>query len=108
MAVHFEAQEQEEVIQLRSRELQLESVEKLEEIVPVVENINTINFSEIESNTNDIKNMVENNLENQPDISELFNVISDLSKNISTLKGQVTKVSNKITELSDSVDKIKE
>lgn len=108
MGVHFEAQEEQEVIQIRSRELQLESVEKMEEMAPVVENINNIDFNQIESNTNEIRNMVTNNLEKQPDISELCNMIEDLSKNISTMKGQITKVSNKITELSNSVDEIKE
>lgn len=108
MAVHFEAQEEEEVVQIRSRELQLESIEKMEKMVPVVENIDSINFDKIESNTNEIKNMVTNNLEQQPDISELYNLIEDLSKNLSTIKGQITKVSNKITELSNSIDENKE
>lgn len=108
MAVHFEAQEEEEVVQIRSRELQLESIEKMEKMVPVVENIDSINFDKIESNTNEIKNMVTNNLEQQPDISELYNMIEDLSKNLSTIKGQITKVSNKITELSNSIDENKE
>ena len=108
MAVHFEAQEEEEVVQIRSRELQLESIEKMEKMVPVVENIDSININKIESNTNEIKNMVTNNLEQQPDISELYNMIEDLSKNLSTIKGQITKVSNKITELSNSIDENKE
>ena len=108
MAVHFEAQEEEEVVQIRSRELQLESIEKMEKMVPVVENIDSINFDKIESNANEIKNMVTNNLEQQPDISELYNMIEDLSKNLSTIKGQITKVSNKITELSNSIDENKE
>ena len=58
MAVHFEAQEEEEVVQIRSRELQLESIEKMEKMVPVVENIDSINFDKIESNTNEIKNVI--------------------------------------------------
>ena len=80
----------------------------MEKMVPVVENIDSINFDKIESNTNEIKNMVTNNLEQQPDISELYNMIEDLSKNLSTIKGQITKVSNKITELSNSIDENKE
>ena len=72
------------------------------------ENINNIDFNQIESNTNEIRNMVTNNLEQQPDISELYNMIEDLSKNLSTIKGQITKVSNKITELSNSIDENKE
>lgn len=107
MAIHIEAQEEQEVMQIRSRELQLESIQKMEEMVPIVDNINNIDFNQIESNTNEIKDMVTNNLESQPDISELLDTIKELSKNISTMKGQITKVSNKITELSNSVDEIK-
>ena len=107
MAIHIEAQEEQEVMQIRSRELQLESIQKMEEMVPIVDNINNIDFNQMESNTNEIKDMVTNNLESQPDISELLMTIKELSKNISTMKGQITKVSNKITELSNSVDEIK-
>lgn len=109
MAIHFEAQEEQEVMQIRSRELQLDSVKKMEEeIVPVVENINDVNFNKIESDTNEIKDMVINNLDDQPDISELLETMKEVSKGISVMKGQITKVSNKVTELSNSVEELKE
>lgn len=108
MAVHIEAQEKDEVMQVRSRELQLESIEKMEEMIPVVETINDVNFGQIETDTNEIKDMIVNNLDDQPDISELYDLMKDLSKGISTMKGQITKVSNKVTELSNSVQELKE
>lgn len=108
MAIHIEPQEEQEVMQIRSRELQLDSIQKMEEMVPVVENINNINFDKIESDTNEIKDIVVNNLDDQPDISELLDMMKEVSKSISTMKGQITKVSNKVTELSNSVEDLKE
>lgn len=108
MAVHIEAQEKQEVMQVRSRELQLDSIQKMEEMVPTVENINNVDFDKIESDTNEIKDMIINNLDEQPDISELYELMKDFSKNLSTIKGQITKVSNKVTELSNSVEELKE
>lgn len=103
MAIHLETQNEQEVIQVRSREMQLESVQKLNDLIPVVNDMNEINLQQIESDTSQIKEIVNKNLENQPDISELYDLISDLNKNLSNIKGQITKLSNKVTNLSNDI-----
>jgi len=107
MGVELEVQSEQEVMQVRSRELQQESVEKLNEIVPVVEDINNINFNQIENNTSEIKEIVSQNLVEQPDISELYEMMKDLTKGISSMKGQITKLSNKVTDLSNIASDLK-
>lgn len=105
----LEVQDKQEVMQVRSRELQLESVQKMnEEIIPVVENINNIDFEKIESDSAEIRDIVSQNLQEQPDLSELLEALNNVSKSISNMKGQITKVSNKITELSNTIDNLKE
>lgn len=103
MAIHLETQNEQEVIQVRSREMQLESVQKLNDLIPVVNDMNEINLQQIESDTSQIKEIVNKNLEDQPDISELYDLISDLNKNLSNIKGQITKLSNKVTNLSNDI-----
>lgn len=103
MAIHLETQNEQEVIQVRSREMQLESVQKLNDLIPVVNDMNEINLQQIELDTSQIKEIVNKNLEDQPDISELYDLISDLNKNLSNIKGQITKLSNKVTNLSNDI-----
>lgn len=103
LAIHLETQNEQEVIQVRSREMQLESVQKLNDLIPVVNDMNEINLQQIESDTSQIKEIVNKNLEDQPDISELYDLISDLNKNLSNIKGQITKLSNKVTNLSNDI-----
>lgn len=67
MGIHLEVQDEQEVIQLRSRELQLENTEKLENIMPIVETINEVDLNKIETSTSEIKNIVSSNLEDQPE-----------------------------------------
>lgn len=100
MGIHFEVQDEQEVMQLRSRELQLESVEKLENIIPVVETINNVDLNQIETSTTEIKQMVSNNLDKQPDLNELLIEIQKANKNIGYLKGQITKLSKEVKKLS--------
>lgn len=100
MGAHIEVQDEQEVIQLRSRELQLENTEKLENIIPIVETINNVDLSQIETSTSEIKEMVSTNLEDQPNIEILLEEIKKTNKNISVMKGQITKLSKEIKELS--------
>lgn len=108
MGIELEVQSKEEVMQIRSRELQQESVEKLNEIAPIVDDISNINFNQIESDTSEIKEIVSENLVEQPDLSELLEAMQDLTKSISTMKGQITKVSNKVTDLANTVSNLKD
>lgn len=100
MGAHLEVQDEQEVMQLRSRELQLENTEKLENIIPIVETINNVDLNQIETSTSEIKEMVSTNLEDQPNIEILLDEIKKANKNISIMKGQITKLSKEIKELS--------
>ena len=106
MGVHIEVQNKDEVMQIKSRELQLESVKKLNDITPVVESINDVDLVQIESSTSEIKDIVVNNLEDQPDLQDITNDISKMNKSISSLKGQITKLSKSIGDLSQNIEKM--
>ena len=80
MGIHLEVQNEQEVIQLRSRELQLENTEKLENIMPIVETINEVDLNKIETSTSEIKNIVSSNLEDQPDLQDILKEIQKINK----------------------------
>lgn len=103
MGIHLEVQNEQEVIQLRSRELQLENTEKLENIMPIVETINEVDLNKIETSTSEIKNIVSNNLEDQPDLQDILKEIQKINKNIGTVKSQVTKLSKEVKEIAKQV-----
>lgn len=103
MGIHLEVQNEQEVIQLRSRELQLENTEKLENIMPIVETINEVDLNKIEASTSEIKNIVSSNLEDQPDLQDILKEIQKINKNIGTVKSQVTKLSKEVKEIAKQV-----
>lgn len=103
MAVHLEVQDEQEVMQLRSRELQIENTNKLESIIPIVETINDVDLNKIETSTSEIKNIVSNNLEDQPDLQDILAEIQKINKNIGTVKSQITKLSKEVKEISKKV-----
>lgn len=103
MGIHLEVQNEQEVIQLRSRELQLENTEKLENIMPIVETINEVDLNKIEASTSEIKNIVSSNLEDQPDLQDILKEIQKINKNIGTVKSQVTKLSKEVKEVAKQV-----
>ncbi len=103
MGIHLEVQNEQEVIQLRSRELQLENTEKLENIMPIVETINEVDLNKIETSTSEIKNIVSSNLEDQPDLQDILKEIQKINKNIGTVKSQVTKLSKEVKEIAKQV-----
>lgn len=103
MGIHLEVQDEQEVIQLRSRELQLKNTEKLENIMPIVETINEVDLNKIETSTSEIKNIVSSNLEDQPDLQDILNEIQKINKNIGTIKSQITKLSKEVKEIAKQV-----
>lgn len=105
MGVHIEVQNQEETMQIKSRELQMENTEKLNNILPVVENISDVNLVKIETDTSEIKNMVSQNLDEQIDLNDISDAIERINKNISGMKGQITKLSKKVDETLKSFEK---
>lgn len=106
MGTHIEVQHKDEVMQIRSRELQLENTKKLNNIIPVVEEINNVNLSQIESNTSEIKDIVSQNLEEQTNLDDINDTVNKLNKNVSTIKGQFTKLSKKVDELLDVLNEV--
>lgn len=106
MGVEIEVQEQGEFAQVKSRELQIENTEKLNNLIPIVETINEVNLSQIESNTNEIKNIVNDNLNDQPNLEDVLDAVDKLNKNISSLKGQVTKLSKKVESIEQKVQEV--
>lgn len=103
MAIHIEAQDSSELKQIRAREIQVESVQKLNDITDSIENINVDN---IESTTNDIKNIVENNLEAQPNLDELLTSINKIAQGVTDIKRNQTNLNKKINDIQDTVDQI--
>ena len=104
MGVKIEVQDHTEVMQIKSRELQLENTEKLNNFTPIVESIGDVNLSQIESDASDIKNIVIQNLDEQTDLDEIHESIEKINKNISILKGQVTKTSKKIDQIIEMLN----
>ena len=100
MGAHLEVQNEQEVMQIRSRELQLENTEKLDNIIPIVETINDVDLNQIEASTSEIKEIVATNLEGQPNLEILLEEIRKANKSISSMKGQITKLSKEVKELS--------
>lgn len=98
MGIHIEAQYAEEVSQIKSRETQIENTKKLNNITPIIETLDDVNLSKIESDTSEIKDIVLQNLDEQTNLDDISQSLDQLNKNISTLKGQFTKLSNKIDE----------
>ena len=103
MGIHIETQSTQEAMQVRSRELQIENTEKLNDIIPIVEDIENIDLNKIESNTQDIKDMIIENLDNQTNLDDILDAINSVGKNISTVKGQVTKLSKKVEALENKI-----
>lgn len=105
MGTEIEAQTNEEVIQVRSRELQLENTEKLEEIIPVVQSIDEVNLQNMESNITQTKHMIINNIDNQTNLDDLASELKKISKNITEIKKSNTRLSKEIKELNQKIDK---
>lgn len=103
MAVHIEAQDNDTYQQVRARETQLDNIEKLENINEVV---NNMDLDAIESTTNDIKSMVVDNLEAQPNLDELLDTLNKVAQGVTDIKRNQTNINKKINELQDTVDQI--
>lgn len=104
MGVHIEAQDHNEVMQVRSRELQMENTQKLNEIIPVVQSIDEVNLPQMENHTKEIKAMIVNNIDNQVDLDDINDNINRLSKQITEVKKSQTRLNNSLKTLSDKID----
>lgn len=106
MGVHIEAQDNSEVIQIRSRELQLENTEKLEQIIPVVDTISDVDLPNMESDTKEIKKMIIDNIDNQTNLDDIANALDKTTKSITELKKSMTRLSNSIKEMNEKLEKL--
>ena len=100
MGVEIEAQDDREYREVKARELQLESVEKLEQVTDMVDNIN---IDVIESNTETIKEVVINNLENQTNLDDIVTVLEKVTRGISDIKRNQTNLNKKLNEIQDQI-----
>ncbi len=100
MAIEMEGQTAEEHQQIKTREIQKESVEKLEEVTDMVDNLN---IDIIESDTQVIKNVVMNNLENQTNIDDIAETLDKVAKGISDIKRNQTNLNKKIKDIQEKI-----
>ena len=99
MGKHTEAQFENEFMMVKARELQLENTKKLNDVLPVINTLDEVNLSKIENDTDAIKNIVSDNLDNQIDLDDINAKIEKIDKSLSAVKGQVTKLSKKIDKV---------
>lgn len=104
MGVEIEAQNKSEVMQLKARELQQESVEKLNNIIPVVNDIENVDFQKIANDTSNIQDIVSQNLEDQVDLDKMYDAVITISKGITEIKKSNTRLSNAVKETQAKLD----
>ena len=106
MGIEIETQTLTEVQQVRSRELQQENTEKLNQITSVVETIDEVDLQGIEQNTSEIKDMIVTNLDDQTDINELYQMMQDFKKSLTEVKKTMTRVNNNLKEHKEIIQDI--
>lgn len=103
MGVEFEAQMQEEVTHVRTRELQQESVEKLDNIIPVINTIDEVNLSSMESNIEETKQILVTNIDNQVNLDDIMTGINSIKRTLSKLNKSVKTLQNTVDEIQKSL-----
>lgn len=100
MGVEIEAQHESEVRQIRTRETQLENMDKLNNLT---QSVNDIDLSPIESNTNDIKDLIITNLDDQIDLNDIFDELKNITKEIKNLKKSQTTMVKKVNKIDKQI-----
>lgn len=98
MGIHIEAQTEDDVKNIRSRELQLENTKKLNNIIPVVDTLEEIDLKQIEEHTSEIKDIVQENLEAQPNIEDVLTQFDDVSQELNNMKKSMAQLKKTATE----------
>lgn len=101
MAFEIESQDEIEYRQVKARELQLENTDKLSEVSDTLSDVDLVS---IEENTNDIKNLVITNLDNQTDLDDIFEHINKIAQGISDIKRSQTNLNKKINEIQNQIN----
>lgn len=100
MGVEFEGQSSNEVEHIRTREVQKENMEKLNDVTDMV---NNINIDGIEMDTKTIKDIVVDNLENQTNLDDMSNTLDKIAQGISDIKRNQTNLNKKIKDIQDKM-----
>lgn len=100
MGIEMEGQTPEEHQQIRTRELQKESLEKLNQVNDMV---NDINLDGVTQDTQTIKNVVMNNLENQANLDDIADSLSKALQGIADIKRSQTNINKKINEIQNQM-----
>ena len=100
MPTEMEGQSSETHQRIKNRELQKESIEKLNEVRDFID---TVNFDGIESDTQDIKQMIYGNLESQTNIDDLAQDLKKALQGISDIKRNQTNINKKINDIQDKI-----
>lgn len=100
MGIEMEGQNSNDVKHIRTREIQQENINKLQELGDMVENIN---IDGVESDTKTIKNIVMNNLENQTNLDDMSETLDKISQGIADIKRSQTNLNKKINEIQKQV-----
>ena len=100
MGIEMEGQNSNDVKHIRTREIQQENINKLQELGDMVENIN---IDGVESDTKTIKNIVMNNLENQTNLDDMSEALDKISQGIADIKRSQTNLNKKINEIQKQV-----
>jgi len=100
MAIEFEAQTKEEHQGIKTREIQQESVEQLNQVTDLV---NNVSFDNIEKDSQIIKQIVTANLENQTNNDDLAEKLDKITQGISDIKRSQTNINKKINEIQEKI-----
>lgn len=100
MPVEMEGQSNEVYQRIKNREIQQESVKKLNELGDLIDNVD---FDGIESDTKDIKSMIYGNLESQTNIDDLAEDIGKALQGIADIKRNQTNINKKINDIQDKI-----
>ena len=100
MGVEFDAQTREEHEVIKTRELQKESIEQLNEVSDLV---NNTNIDSIEMDTKTIKQVVLNNLENQANNDDLSDKLDKITQGITDIKRSQTNLNKKVKEIQEKI-----
>lgn len=110
MGIHIEAQHEAEYNQVKAREKQKESIEKLEAIIPVVADtqntLNNVDLEQVSNDNNIIKDVVVRNLEEQTDIDEINDTVDSLTKKVNNLNKKVNTMNKTLNNVNDVLNEI--
>lgn len=101
MGLEIEAQHELEVRQVRARELQLENVDKLDEISNTLDDVD---LASVETNTNEIKDLIITNIDSQVDLDDIYQALNKVSQGISDIKRNQTNLNKKINDIQNQIN----